>query len=209
MVPLFDEKGSQTPRIGVKYLSKAADQFTSAEEVMIVQIHDATPNDADGVRQVQQRTWLATYPNAELGITKEDIEALFQASSREAIARRQARQQRINSDPLVHLWVAKEAEQIVGFCLAKKGEMQNNIQAIYVLPEYQRRGIGKQLLQTALEWLGRQQEIVLNVASYNHQAFTFYRGFGFVPSGRPAHSAVTKLPSGAVIPEIELSKRSE
>ena len=44
----------------------------SEEELMSVQIEDATPNDEDGVRQVQQRTWLATYPNAELGITKED-----------------------------------------------------------------------------------------------------------------------------------------
>ena len=175
--------------------------------MMTVQIHDATPNDADEVRQVQQRTRLATYPNPELGITKEDIEAHFHASSGETIKRRQAQQQTINSDPLVHLWIAKEAERIIGFCLAKKEETQNRIQAIYVLPEYQGRGIGKQLLQTALEWLGSQQEIVLNVASYNHQAITFYRSFGFVPSGRPAHFGVTKLPSGVVIPEIELSKR--
>src|SRR5437667_10163187 len=101
-------------------------------ERMQVQIHDATPNDEDGVRQVQQRTWLATYPNAELGITKEDIEARFHASSEEAIRQRQAQQQMINRDPLVHLWVAKEAERIVGFCLAKKEGTQNRIQAIYV-----------------------------------------------------------------------------
>jgi ribosomal protein S18 acetylase RimI-like enzyme len=177
------------------------------EERIIIQIHDATPNDADGVRQVQQRTWLATYPNAELGITEEDIEARFHARSEEAIKRRQAQQQGINSDPLVHLWVAKEAERIVGFCLAKKEGMQNKIQAIYVLPEYQGTGIGKRLLQTALDWLGSQREIVLNVAAYNHQAINFYRRFGFIPSGRPAHSGVTKLPSGVVIPEIELIKR--
>jgi len=177
------------------------------EEMMTAQIHDATPSDADGVRYVQQCTWLATYPNAELGITKEDIEARFHASSEEAIKQRQTQQQRINSDPLVHLWVAKEAKRIVGFCLAKKEGPQNRIQAIYVMPEYQGTGIGKRLLQTALDWLGSQQEIVLNVASYNHQAINFYRRFGFVPSGRPAHSGVTKLPSGVVIPEIEMIKR--
>jgi hypothetical protein len=36
------------------------------EEMMTVQIHDATPHDANGMRQVQEHTWLATYPNAEL-----------------------------------------------------------------------------------------------------------------------------------------------
>ena len=173
---------------------------------MTVRIHDAKPSDADEIRQVQQPTWLATYPNAELGITKEDIEARFHTRSEEAIKRRHTQQQKINSDPLVHLWVAKEAERIVGFCLAKKEGPQNRIQAIYVLPEYQGTGIGKLLLQTALDWLGIQQEIVLNVASYNHQAITFYKKFGFVPSGRPAHSGVTKLPSGVVIPEIEMVK---
>jgi ribosomal protein S18 acetylase RimI-like enzyme len=186
---------------------KGADHLMPEEEMMTVQIHDATPNDADGVRHVQQSTWLATYPNAELGITKEDIEARFHASSEEAIKRRQTQHQRINSDPLVHLWVAKEAERIVGFCLAKKEGPQNRIQAIYVLPEYQGTGIGKRLLQTASDWLGSQQEIVLNVASYNHQAITFYKKFGFVPSGRLAHSGITKLPSGVVIPEIEMIKR--
>src|SRR5713226_9749870 len=71
---------------------KGADHLMPEEEMMRVQIHDATPNDADGVRHVQQRTWLATYPNAELGITKEDIEARFHASSEEAIKRRQTQQ---------------------------------------------------------------------------------------------------------------------
>jgi ribosomal protein S18 acetylase RimI-like enzyme len=177
------------------------------EEMMTVHIHEATPHDADGMRQVQEHTWLATYPNAELGITKEDIEAQFHASSEEAIKRRQAQQQGINCDPLVHFWVARKAERIVGFCVATKEGTQNRIQAIYVLPEYQGTGIGKRLLQTACDWLGSQQEIVLNVASYNHQAITFYRRFGFVPSGKLAHSGVTKLPSGVVIPEIELIKR--
>jgi ribosomal protein S18 acetylase RimI-like enzyme len=177
------------------------------EEKMGVQIHDATPNDADGIRQVQQHTWLATYPNTELGITREDIEVQFHVSFEEAIQRRQAQRQRINRDPLAHLWIAREAERIVGFCLVQKEETQNRIQAIYVLPECQGTGIGKRLLQTAFDWLGSQPEIVLNVASYNQQAINFYIKSGFVPSGKPAHSGVTKLPSGAVIPEIEMIKR--
>jgi len=174
---------------------------------MTVQIQDATPNDADGIRQVQQYTWLATYPNAELGITREDIEAVFQTNSEEAIKRRQVRQQRINTDPLVHFWIARKAQRVVGFCIARKEATKGRIQAIYVLPECQGTGIGRQLLQTAFDWLGNPQEIVLNVASYNHQAISFYRRFGFVPGDKPAHSGVTKLPSGVVIPEMELIKR--
>jgi ribosomal protein S18 acetylase RimI-like enzyme len=175
--------------------------------MMTIEIHDATPNDGEGIYHVQLHTWLATYPNAELGITREDIESRFRPTSEEAIRRRQARNQSINTDPQVHFWVAKEAERIVGFCMARKEEPQNILQAIYVLPEYQGTGIGKRLMQTALDWLGNQQDIVLTVASYNQNAINFYQRFGFTPSDRPAHSAVSTLPSGAVIPEIEMIKR--
>src|SRR5215469_5460867 len=106
--------------LSCKIVISHVDHLMLEEEMMSVQIQDATLDDADGVRQVQQRTWLATYPNAELGITREDIEARFHTASEEAIRRRQAQQQAINSDPLVHMWVAREAERIVGFCLAKK-----------------------------------------------------------------------------------------
>lgn len=36
-------------------------------------IHIATPKDAGAIVNVQTKTWLATYPNVELGITEADI----------------------------------------------------------------------------------------------------------------------------------------
>lgn len=38
-----------------------------------IRIVDSTPQDVFGIRNVQRITWIDTYPNLELGITKEDV----------------------------------------------------------------------------------------------------------------------------------------
>jgi ribosomal protein S18 acetylase RimI-like enzyme len=174
---------------------------------MTIRIMDATPEDHDSIRQVQRQTWIATYPNEEFGITKEDIEMRFAVDTTpQGIRRGQERRQNINANPLIHTWVAKDGEASVGFCIAQKEHPQNRIKAIYVLPEYQGTRVGKQLMQTALDWLGDQHDIALAVASYNHKAISFYHRFGFVLNGDPVASELAGLSSGVIIPEIEMIK---
>ncbi len=171
-----------------------------------VQIRDATPDDHDGIRSVQRRTWLATYPNAALGITTDDILAVFDDTSEEAQQRREERRRGINASPLAHLWVAESSEGMVGMCLARKQDQKHHIQALYVLPTYQKQGIGRRLMQAALDWLGDAQPVTLSVAAYNDNAIAFYQRMGFVFSAAPAESEIARLPSGAVIPEREMVK---
>jgi GNAT superfamily N-acetyltransferase len=166
------------------------------------------PEDADSVRHVHKRTWLATYPNEALGITPADIEARFDVNTPEAYQRRQAQAQRaINANPHRHLWVAESETGIVGFCLVRKEEAGHHITALYVLPDYQGQGIGKRLMQTALAWLGADRPVTLGVATYNTRAIAFYEQLGFVSSGNPSPFPAPPLPSGVVIPEIEMIKR--
>ncbi|QBD74612.1 N-acetyltransferase [Ktedonosporobacter rubrisoli] len=171
---------------------------------MSILIRDAVPDDNEAARSVQKQTWLATYPNEELGISREDIAAHFTNISPEARRRRELRKYRINTDPLTHLWVACKEDKIIGFCLATKEDGIHLVQALYVLPEYQGQGAGKRLLQAALDWLGTEHTVVLNVASYNERAIAFYRHFGFVITDNPPQAIVHPLPSGAVIPELEM-----
>jgi len=51
-------------------------------------IRGATPDDAAAIRSVQARTWLATYPNAELGITREGLRRHLEGEHGERIAER-------------------------------------------------------------------------------------------------------------------------
>ena len=173
---------------------------------MNIEIKDASGEDVDGIRYVLKTTWLDTYPNEELGITKEDIEQRFDDSTPEAQERLARQKQNINTKPDRHEWVAKDG-QVVGWCLALRGE-ENHIQTLYILPEYQGKGAGGKLLTAALGWIGKDKEVSLNVASYNQNAIGFYERYGFVNKGEAAQNDLPPFPSGAVIPEITMVKKA-
>jgi ribosomal protein S18 acetylase RimI-like enzyme len=48
-----------------------------------------------------------------------------------------------------------------------------------VLPDHQGQKLGLHLTQASSEWLGRDDEIVLNVVIYNAKAIKFYEKLGF------------------------------
>ena len=58
------------------------------------------------------------------------------------------------------------------------------LSAIYVLPEYQGRGVGRQLMEQGMEWLGSNKDIILDVVSYNDKATAIYEKMGFGEVGR-------------------------
>jgi len=171
-----------------------------------IHIREAKPDDAEAMRDVQRRTWLATYPNEAYGITKEDIEARFDPDPKRAEERRVRYRQLICTPPF-HSWVALEGTDVIGFCIAERNEQENVIGALYVLPEFQNRGAGKRLLQAALDWLGAERDVALNVASYNEKAIAFYRAFGLVPVGPVPVSETLQLPSGVRLPETKMVKK--
>jgi GNAT superfamily N-acetyltransferase len=171
-----------------------------------IDIHEARPSDADAMRDVQCCTWIATYPNEAYGITKEDIEARFREDPATVGEMRERRRQAVCTAPF-HSWVAVEGAALIGFCIVKQDDQENLLQALYVLPDSQSKGVGKRLLQTALDWFGTEKEVVLNVASYNEKAIAFYRAFGFVPHDPVASSEALHLPSGVRLPEIKMVKR--
>ena len=81
--------------------------------------------------------------------------------------------------------------------------------ALYVLPDFQGLGIGYNLFQNSLDFLGGR-DLWFQVASYNKKAIDFYKRFGFIENGPVTeHDSVAKLPSGAQIPEIEMIKPAD
>ena len=50
-------------------------------------------------------------------------------------------------------WVAEAGKPVVGFCIANS--RTRSIWALFVLPEYEGRGIGRRLLEPAVDWLWR------------------------------------------------------
>lgn len=164
----------------------------------------AKPEDVEGIYQVRKITWLDTYPNEDFGIAKKEIEEKFieiEKNFNQYLKERKKRLRKKQSKSAT--WVANIDNQVVGFCMAEKGE-KNKIGAIYILPQFQRKGIGKKLMKKALAWLGKEKDIYVNVVSYNQKAISFYQSLGFIKTGKTVKEKGADLPSGKSLPEIEM-----
>lgn len=168
---------------------------------MEIEIKEATTDDVFGISDVQKESWLATYPNKEFGITKEDIlSENFHSEGR--IEKRIDIIKNTNSN--TKFFVAKDGEKVVGYCCAQKFEDFNKIKSIYILPDFKRRGIGKGLLNKAFEFFEDNKPIKLSVAIYNQNAIDFYEKLGFVKGQKFEQNPEGVFVSGREIPEIEM-----
>jgi ribosomal protein S18 acetylase RimI-like enzyme len=147
-----------------------------------VEIERAIPDDAEIICDIRDRAWLETYPNTELGITVEDVRVMAQGPNGEYVPRRASylKEQLAKDGPNQATFVAKVDNKIVGFIDPRIDEINHRrIGAIYVAPEAQGRGVGSKLMKQVLDYYGREQDIYLEVVSYNQNAIDFYKRFGF------------------------------
>jgi ribosomal protein S18 acetylase RimI-like enzyme len=147
-----------------------------------ITINRAKPNNVADILEVQKITWLATYVNKEFGITIDDI--LSKDFTRKDRVERLLKII-LNEQSTNRVLVACDNDLVVAFCRLQKGEQNNKLIALYVLPDYQNHGIGKKLITSALEWFGSDKNIVLDVVSYNARAREFYKHFNFKSRQNP------------------------
>jgi ribosomal protein S18 acetylase RimI-like enzyme len=173
-----------------------------------VAIERALPDDVFAIEELRYQTWLATYPNEEQGITAEDIEALFK--DRHAEDKTEARQHMLEHEPRgVRRLVARKDGKIVGFAFATKYGEMNELTSLYVLPEYQRQGVGQQLWDELCGFIDPHKETFLSVASYNKPAISFYESLGFRETDVIAEEDPFELPSGKEIPEMYMLRPAD
>ena len=79
-------------------------------------------------------------------------------------------------------WVCETEGHIVGFAIADLKE--NNIWALFLQPDYERKGIGRRLHQLMMDWYFSQTDktVWLSTAP-NSRAETFYRKAGWKEAG--------------------------
>lgn len=79
-------------------------------------------------------------------------------------------------------WVCEMDNLVVGFAIADIQE--NNIWALFILPEFEKMGIGKKLHDTMLKWYFSQTDKTVWLStSPNTRAETFYRKAGWKEVG--------------------------
>jgi len=123
---------------------------------------EALEEDIEGmfvVRTAVKENLLSYNQLRQIGITPESISEMLQDSC--------------------NAWVAEEGDRIVGFSIADKSN--GRLWALYILPEFEGRGIGKKLLQEAEQWLWQHKlrEIWLTTESRPTRALGFYKHLGW------------------------------
>ena len=173
------------------------------EELEKIIIKKAKSEDIGGIRIVWYETWLDTYPSKELGITREDIEERFSDYFTEESLERGG--QDIRNIPENHIFlVAKIDEEVIGFCRIVSSDEENRLRALYVLPDMQKKGVGKKLWNEVLKTLDKTKPTYVNLADYNVGARIFYEKSGFKDTGKRTTNPKLRMKSGAIIPEMEM-----
>ena len=173
-----------------------------------IEITDASPEDVVGMREVYYKSWLETYPNEEYGITKDDIEDKFKVSSTAESIKKRA--ENIESLPESEkMFIAKDGNRIVGVCRVLRRPDKNQLQAIYVLPEYQEQGIGKKFWAKAQDFFDNEKDTIVQVATYNTNAIEFYKKLGFEDTGKRFEEERHRMKSGSIIPEMEMAIKAK
>lgn len=137
---------------------------------MSILIREMEKKDITGVQDVAKKSWNATYA----GIIPMSIQEKF-LDSAYSDAMMQKRLE------ISALYVAEKDNRIIGFAnfsLVKAGG-EVELGAIYLLPQYQREGIGTALLLEGIKKSVGARAVFINVEKENEIGTAFYQAKGF------------------------------
>lgn len=144
---------------------------------MTLEIRDMRPEDMDGKAYVHWKSWQETYPSLMdpaclAGMTLEKCQKIARARPD-------------------NISVAEWKGRIVGFSGSGKNHAgENEVFAIYLLREAQGLGIGRKLMDAAMERLDAGAPIFLWVLKGNERAIGFYKHYGFRLTGQVQETSV-------------------
>ena len=133
-------------------------------------IRDMLPGEADQKGHVHYQTWLETYT----GLIDEAFLANQTLEKCQTIARKWPD----------NTLIAELDGKMVGYCCyGKEDSGAGHIFALYLLKEAQGIGLGRKLMNAAMDRLSECCPITLGVLEGNQQAIGFYEHYGFRFSG--------------------------
>jgi ribosomal protein S18 acetylase RimI-like enzyme len=138
-------------------------------------IREAVRADCPAIAKVKHEVWNTTYR----GIYSDERIDGFD------FERNRLNFEGMADDPKVTLFVAAEGDKIVGYASCGKpyrsfGDYKQEIGLLYILKEYQRRGIGRRLFRAAEAEIAKTgaDRFFVSVNKYNVSALEFYTAMG-------------------------------
>lgn len=165
------------------------------------EIESAKADDAESIARIQHDSWLATYQNDELGITRDVLEKRLG----DLETRKEGWRKAIETMPeKIHIDVVRKDGRVIGFCKVSKREEENHIDALYLDPSEKKQGAGGKIFRAGLAWLGDERPISLEVVAYNDDSIAFYEHFGFERVG--AGKGVDMRVDNIIMPDLVMRR---
>ena len=97
--------------------------------------------------------------------------------------KRTLRWSKLAESDIIILIAKNTSENIVGYCVSTIHDNEGEVDSIFVEAEYRKHNIGKQLVETSIEWLKHKgcSKIKLGVSFGHESVFKFYQKLGFYP----------------------------
>lgn len=137
-----------------------------------------TAQTVDAANEMRLQSWLDTYINDDLGVTREWIQKRNKDQMSDEVKAR--RLERLK-DPNSAGWVALDmAGQVIGLTTPYIDEEGcQHVGSLYVDKAWHGKGVASRLMQEAVNWCDSTKQIELGVVKYNERAKAFYRKWGF------------------------------
>lgn len=138
----------------------------------MISIEHANAKDVLEIKQVLSETWRATYNSFLSQATINKVTSVWHNPDQLAAE---------IQNPNIYFGVAKSRDgAIIGLTTVRKiSDDTVVLSRLYILPQYQRQGIGRQLLQAGITAFSTIRTIRLEVEENNQSAYTFYHNHGF------------------------------
>lgn len=149
-----------------------------------VTIRKADLSDLAAIKWVSEKTFEETFSHLN---SPEDMALYFQENTSDAVLIREM------DNPDSAFYIAEDQGEIVGYIKINRGPAQTEpghddaleVQRLYVLKAYKGEGIGRRLMQQAIDQAidSASHYIWLGVWEHNDKAIRFYEKLGFRPFG--------------------------
>jgi ribosomal protein S18 acetylase RimI-like enzyme len=165
-------------------------------------VRKPTLDDVENIRRMHAQAWLDTYPNKEADVPYEWVKERTDSwLTTEALEKSREHFSDVFENPKHFYRVAVVDDRIVGLVHGLVQDGHKHLGALYLDKKYHGAGLSHQLMGQVDEWFGND-EVDLEVVSYNHRAIKFYQKYGFQITDKENELFGGKMPNITMVRKV-------
>ncbi len=147
-------------------------------------IRKSNQSDVQAVTSLLLVSWLDTYVNEELGITRQFIfDSQIHYLTYDFYSNDCKFEYFNNTKDNLHMVAVDSNEIVVGFLHCRREEGKQHFSGLYLMPEFKGSGLAQEFAERFSAWEDENMDSEVGVVEYNDRAIRFYKKLGFEPNG--------------------------